>query len=217
MVGLRIKNDYGVYQIDGSRPNFQLRQSGSGTCNTSQTVGGGTVYKTQITVNNCISPMIALSNNSNPVCSFFISISGSTWTFTIMSRTNNTTFNYYVFDQGVNVTGNAGLRIYNSSGILLYQTGGKPIRISGSAPGTYTSGRSYAVIQTSNGLSWTADDLGGGTIAYSSTLGYITVSSNVVSVTDGAFENYTYSGTPGYSDSYSDLNYGIIVVDVTNY
>lgn len=217
-VGMRAYNDSGVLQFDDNTPNFQLRQSGSGTCNTSQSSGGRTRYYTQITVTNCTSPMIALGNCSTRVCVYNISVSGSTWTFTIMSNTNGATFNYYVFDQGVSVSGNVGMRFFTAAGNLAYQTNGKPLRIVGSSAGTYTSGRTYAVIQTSNGWSYTNTDIfADGNIDYLATLGAFTVASNVISDAGFTYESYSYTGTPGYNDSYTDPNYALLVIDVTNY
>lgn len=160
--------------------------------------------------------MIAIGGNSTRCCVYFISVSGSTWTFTIMSPTNGATFDYWVFDQGVSVSGNAGLEVYSAGGALVYKSGGKPLRIVGTGGGTYASGRTYACIQTTNGWSFSQFDFDfdGLIDSYSSYFGAFTVASNVI--TDLPFIYESYSGFAGVDDSYTDPNYQLLVVDVTN-
>ena len=217
-VGLEVYNDSGVYQIDGSAPNYMLKASGSGTCNTAQTTGGRTRYYTTIAVTSSEAPLIALGNTSHRMLVYAVSVSGSTWTFMIVSSTNGATFNYYVFDKNVTPSGTVGLEVYNASGALLYKSGGKPLRIVGAGAGTYASGRTYACFQTSNGFNFTAIDFASdGEITYSSFLGAFTVASNVVTELGFQYENYTYSGDVDFYDEYTDPNYALIVIDVTHF
>lgn len=218
MVGAEVYNDGLVYQIDGQNANFLLKQKGTGTCNTSQSTGGRTRYYTLISITSSFAPIMAIGNTSHGVCTYAISISGSTWTFMIVSNTNGATFDYYVFDNNVVPTGTVGFEVYDDFGVLMFKSGGKPLRIEDEGPGTYTSGRTYACFQTSNGFTFTAEDFAGtGDINYTSLLGSFTASGNVVAEAPFAYENYTYTGTPEFYDTYTDPNYKLIVVDVTNY
>ena len=220
--GLQVNNDSNQVLIDENNKNYQLKTSGSGTCSTSQTSGGKTRYYTSITITSVTAPLFAIGNTSGSaaVSLYFIGVSGSDWTFTVMSATNGATFDYWVFDVATSSPENFGLEVYTAAGALAFHSGLKPLRIvdiltEADGGDTYTSGRSYAVIQNQSGWRWTKIDFLTGT-QYTAFLSAFSVTSgNVVSVGAMLYENFLMAGVH-VDDSYTGEDTQFIVVDVTN-
>ena len=214
--GLQVFNDDNVLQIDEGTRNYELKQSGSGTCNTSESSGGRTRYYTTIAVTSSVAPMMALGNCANNVCLYRVSVSGSTWTFVIVSDTNGATFDYWVFDVAASSPATFGLEVYTAAGDLSFHSVLKPLRIVGVGGGTYPSGRTYAVIMTSNGFYESVIDLEFGPNPYQTlkTLAAVQVASNVVTESGFIFESFlSPTGTPGEYTSPVQF----VVVDVTHF
>lgn len=218
--GLEVYNDNGVFQIDGNRRNFQLKQSGSGTCNTSETTGGRTRYYTTIAVTSSTAPLFFIGGNTN-VCGLYgISVSGSTWTFQIVSNTNGATFNYWVFDAQDTAPDNFGLEVWNAAGQRVFHSGGKPLRIVGVQNGattvTYTAGRTYAVCQTSSGFQVDFFDFDPNDDVHQYQAFYqgSQISGTTVTTAISIYEIYIASDPP--PDPYYDAPF-FIIADVTNF
>ena len=218
--GLEVYNDTGVFQIDGNRRNYQLKQNGSGTCNISETTGGRTRYYTTIAITSSTAPLFFIGGNTN-VCSLYgISVAGSTWTFQIVSNTNGATFNYWVFDVLDTSPANFGLEVFNVSGQRVFHSGGKPLRITAiQNSGTtvsYTAGRTYAVCQTSSGFSVDFFDFDPNDTVHQyrafmqgSQISGVTVTTALVT-----YEIYTAADPP--PDPYYETPF-FIIADVTNF
>lgn len=206
--------DDGVTQIDQDTKNYTLRASGSGACSTSNSSGGRTRYYTQIVVTSATAPLLAIGGNSTRVCLWNVSVSGSTWTFTVVSDSNGAAFNYWVFDIATG-TG-AYLEIYTTAGELAYAASLKPLRIVGIGGGTYASGRTYAVIMTANGFNYLRDvDIDEDGVAnYTARLVAFKVASNVV--TEDGFVYESYSAPANDADTFYASQYALVICDVTN-
>jgi len=161
--GLQVKNDNGDICIDEEYRNFALKTSGSATIGTTDINAVGAayaIYKADIAVTNCTSPIIALRATTDYVSVLGTAVSGSTYTFTVASNTSNFSFDYWVFDIAALPADTFGFEIYNSSGDLVFHSSNKALRVvsaydasgTGASPNvTLTAGRTYAVAQGANG------------------------------------------------------------------
>lgn len=161
--GLQIKNDNGDICIDEEYRNFTLKTSGSATIGTTDINTPGAVYaiyKADIAVTNCTSPVIALRATTDYVSVLGTTVSGSTYTFTVASNTSNFSFDYWVFDVASLPADTFGFEVYNSTGALVFHSSNKALRVvgaydasgtGGTANVTLTAGRTYAVVQGANG------------------------------------------------------------------
>ncbi len=134
--------DSGLVQLDQDTKNYQLVASGSGTFSSTVPMEGGGGYST-VVVTNAVAPLLAITASVHSVRHIYIS--GSTWTFYISGGASES-FDYYVFDHSSTLIETFGLAIYDASGVLTFQSGGKPMRIVGVGAGTYTGGRDYAAV-----------------------------------------------------------------------
>jgi hypothetical protein len=216
---IEVRNASGVLQFDQDTLNYVVRQSGTVTCSTTWTTGGVTKYTTTIVYTSASYPMLAIASTS-AVVHDETTVSGSTWTFKISSRTSGASVNYWVFDKATTSAASSGIRLYDASSNLIYETGKSVLRvnavITGTGSGTYTSGRTYAVIQGASGWQWSEANLGGGTIRYRAWYTSLKVVSNVVTVAILNFENYTFAGSLSTPSSYVPTPPKFIIVDVTN-
>lgn len=225
--GLRIRNESGIVQIDDRTINFALKVKGSVTTSTPWSTGGVTKYITTIVVTNCASPMLALAC-TDKVAHYYTSVSGTTWTFHILTLVNGATVNYWVFDRPAEPPprspGDVIFDIRNAAGDLVFWVEAKPLRIVGVGSGTFASGRVYATIQTAPGWGFFETNPGGATIFYRAWYGASAINSNVVVAGPGAigpsapgilFESYSFPGTG--PESYESPAYQFLVVDVTNF
>jgi hypothetical protein len=214
--GIQVYTNGGIIQIDQDYCNFVLAQKS--TVNTTTGVGGGG-YITTVSLSNATNPLLAIQS-TNGACTQRVSISGSTWTWTIYSQTYNQAVVCFIFDSSSSTSpGNVGFEVYRSDGSRAFHTSQSPFRPVGAGAATYTASRNYAVVMTTNDyyyayvatadpypLDWEFDDY----------LGWCAVNSNVV--TTGTFiystANYLITPaadfTPVYAATY-------LVVDVTNF
>lgn len=174
MTGLIVTGTSGAIQIDQTYANLAVVQKGT----LSWTVGapqqdqiyGDSVSYTTPTIGH--SPMIAFTNTSGVLVNFdyiATSVSGAntTWSFAFMGAkadgsAGTAAITYYIFDRPQASSGStAGLKVYDGSGLLTYDSGYNYANIVGvqgaSLPAgtaaqsyTYTSGRTYAIVQGFN-------------------------------------------------------------------
>jgi len=162
-VGMQIKNDNGDICIDEEYRNFAVKTSGSATIGTTNINAVGAVYaiyKADIAVTNCTSPMLALRATTDYVSLLGTAVSGSTYTFTVASNTSNFSFDYWVFDVAALPADTFGFEVYNSTGQLVFHSSSKAMRVvsaydasgTGGTPNvSLAAGSTYAVIQGANG------------------------------------------------------------------
>lgn len=216
---IEVRNASGVLQFDQETLNYVVRQSGTVTCSTTWTTGGVTKYTTTIVYTSASYPMLAIASTS-AVVHDQTTVSGSTWTFKISSLTSGASVKYWVFDKATTSAASSGIRLYDASSNLIYETGKSVLRvqavITGTGSGTYTSGRTYAVIQGAAGWQWSEVAIGGGNTRYRAWYISSKVVSNVVTTALSLFESYTFAGSPGVPSSYTPTNPKFIIVDVTN-
>lgn len=216
--GLQIFNDAGIIQLDESTLNFVMRQKGTVTCSSLQNTGGVNYYTTTITYTGGTSPMLALACTTDVTHSSLV-VSGTTWTWTILSLTANASVGYWVFDVAVNAE-TFGFEIYNSAGQKVFGLTEKPMRIHGAGAGTYFSGRTYATIQTANGWRWFETNPGGSTYRYQAFYGGSAVNGAVITVPAQGirFEDYTIPGYGTFTpQSYDPPALTYLAVDVTHF
>ena len=147
--GLQIIGSHGIAQIDETYKNFVVVASGSKA--SGDWAVSGVSYFVNIVVSDAVAPLLAFK------CAEFVAlsntaISGATWTITL--RTNNpAALDYWVFDESPSTSpASVGIEIYNSAGARVYHSAQKPLRVAGTGAGTYTSGRTYAVIRADPGF-----------------------------------------------------------------
>jgi len=133
-VGLRVRNGSNVYQIDETYQNYVFKTKGSSTTNTLYTYN---LYYRDISVSDCIAPIIAIKSAG----AFVIlggQVSGSTWTWRVLLVGNASAFDYYVFDIApVDLSSGPALRIKHPvTGVPIYSSKQKPLRI---CPGNLVS------------------------------------------------------------------------------
>lgn len=226
---LRIRNGDNIVIISQGTLNFSLRAKGTVTCTTLRNTGGIDYYETTITFTGAEFPMLALAC-VDKVAHIFTSVSGTTWTFTIISLTSGASVNYWIFDKAAApppyASGDVKFELRTDAGDLAFWLGAKPLRVVGIGSATYASGRVYAVIQTAPGWGFTETNPGGMNRFYRAFYGASRVNSNVVVAGAGAagpggpgilFESYTEFGVgPFTPQSYTPPAYQFLVVDVTH-
>lgn len=225
--GIRIYNDYGSTQIDENA--FNLNLAYKGTVTTTVSVPPTTAAYLTVTGNM---PLLALGQPS--VGGFIIeqvnNTSANTWQYIIsIYGPLGTTIPYYVFDnvQTTGSTNGVGFQVFNASGLPTFSlSNAQPMRIRDVGfGGTYETGRTYAVVITSQkGRRVTVT--GGGYDIYQHPDYYdVTVYSNTVyingnQVSVGDDQRYTNHGTWYAGVVNNTIYYGgspYLIVDVTNY
>lgn len=157
--GLQVLNDSGDIVIDEEYRSFALKSSGSATMGSTDIGGTAAIYTVDITVTNCTTPMLALKA-ANYVSVLGVNVSGSTYTWTVSSNVASFSFDWWCFDVAAVPADTFGLAVYNAAGELVFHSSSKAMRVvrsddagtGGTSGIALTSGRTYAVIQGSNGF-----------------------------------------------------------------
>lgn len=130
-VGLRVRNNSNIIQIDNQYKNLAMRQKGTVT-----TVAGvipqfnSNVAYATITVSGT-NPQIALIPTEAAVAGlWYISMSGSNFVFHIVSR-EAATIPYYIFDNTLSGTAGAKLKMRDAGGNLFFDSSNKYLKIVG--------------------------------------------------------------------------------------
>lgn len=223
-VGIQVKNDSSIFQIDETYKNFQLTNASSGTTSNSYNDGNYNYYYYDYTITNAVNPIIALYCANRYVVVTAITKSGATWTFRIASEFNDASVNIYVFDVITTSPHNYGLQIFNSAAELVYHSGNKPLRIVDvitvdvSNPHTYTSGRTYAVAFLFPGFQQDGYEVEKAhKVEFTYFGGAKNTSTHVVDFTNAAIQLSTIH-TYGYDPVFTYYEAGrALVVDVTNF
>lgn len=162
-VGLRVRNNNNVIQIDNQYKNLAMTQKGTVT-----TIAGAipqfnpNVAYASITVSGT-NPQIALIPTEDAVASlWYISMSGANFVFHIVSRAA-ATIPYYVFDNTISGVGGAKLKMRDSAGNLFFDSSNKYLKIVGMLNTTNDdpviqlstpAGRQCAVLVSAGGYSY---------------------------------------------------------------
>jgi hypothetical protein len=163
--GFQCINDYGVFQIDDTYKNIQLKTKTNVTSMTQVNTGSipdGKIdyWYYDIVVTSAGNPVIAINGNTTQYVSVgSLNISGGTWTFRVFSDVD-ADFTYYVFDNPTS-SGSFGLEVRNSSNEVQYSSGLGPFRVTQKivtptlSGGTTTlpSGKTYAIVFARPGYS----------------------------------------------------------------
>lgn len=213
---MRTYTSSGVLQFDTSFLQFTLRAKGTAVCSTLQNTGNINYYITTITVASLDYPMLALAA-AQPVSFIQTNVSGSTWTFTILSLTSGAVVDWYVFDRSV-LPDTTMFFINNEAAEKVFGISERPLRILGAGAGTYPSGRVYATIQTASRWRFFETNPGGSTYRNQSFYGASAVNGNVVTGGENRFEDYSIPGYGSFTpQSYTPPAAPTLVVDVTHY
>lgn len=174
--GIEVRNDAGVLQIDETYINFTLVSQGTATTSTFYYTGGGSpgasVYYADVTVTGRTSPMLAI-RSSAAVYIERISISGGSWTWRVLAA-SGVSFDWFCFDlTPAGSLDTFGLEVFNASGVRVFHSSQKPMRIAGeygydgdgftidSVPAVNLDPtKSYAVVLLKQGYGeWVQDDV----------------------------------------------------------
>lgn len=216
--GIEVINNASTVLIDENYSNLAVRASGTLTASTAST---GRVTLASSGLN---SPMFAIAPSAQQFS--VVRFNSTTGDIVIQGRnlTQSTNFPYYIFDLPVASSVNAGLKVYNASGVLTFDSNLKYARVvdvfGGSAEAnwagarTYTSGRTYAVVELNQAFTRTTANLGGGTYEYTARRSSLKVVSNVV--TTGFITTYVKTG-PTNLPAITNNAARFAVLDVTGY
>lgn len=163
-VGLRVRNNANIIQIDNQYKNLAMKQKG-----TVSTVAGvipqfnSNIAYATITVSG-VNPQLALIPSEAAVAAlWYISRSGSDFTFHIVSRAA-ATIPYYIFDNTTTGTAGAKLKMRDAAGNLFFDSSNKYLKVLGmlNTTGDETivqlstpSGRQCAVMVSAGGYAYT--------------------------------------------------------------
>lgn len=218
--GLTILNTAGTTQIDELYRNFCLAEKGTQTTSSGLATVFGHIG--EVTFTGGVSPIIAIRSAAYSYPAY-VTKSGSTYTWGIaIEGASGQSFSYYIFDAPPTGLATHGLRVFDASGNVVFDSGYNYMRVadfialSGEAESgnrVFTSGREYAAIMTPPSLIFsTGYDAGWGD--YVSGIG-----TSVLKFVDHTLYWSVAAlagGIPGYvepSASYSN----VLVVDVTNF
>ena len=211
-----------IVQIDQDTQAWQLKQTGTVTYNLIvpfDELGNGRYGV--VTIISAVPILLALTG-SHAIRHIYRS--GTTWRFYIsgpLDFPTPATSTYYVFEPSNTLLANFGLAVYDAAGNLCFQSGGKPLRIVGNAPGTYTAGRTYAAILCQYATANTSDPYVDEETGENGWFDYGTikgadVTGNVVTAVD--IDMYSTISIGGSSiGSWNDPHSAILVVDVTGF
>jgi len=166
--GIRIVNTFGTLLIDETYSNLALRQRGS------VTLGSNNNLHVPL-ANGFNSPIVALTSD-RPARVGIINTTAATPFIGLRGREGDPAANmdYYMFDKPLSslAVGNAGLKVYNASGQLTFDSRLKYARVvdifGGETQGqwvgtrTYAAGRKYAVAQLRSAWRKSTSNAGGG-------------------------------------------------------
>lgn len=133
MALIEVINDANTVLIDDEYSNAALLLKGSVTL-TNQYAGQGDCYLTQITMNSSDVLMLALELNDIKVIHLTTTRSGNTWTFNLLhlKAFAGRALTYYLFSIPSNISDAGGLlKLYNSSGSIVFDSNLKYLRIQG--------------------------------------------------------------------------------------
>lgn len=154
-IGFQSINDWGTVQIDEEYSSICLQSSSVITIN------GNMVDTTLDVYGKNPFLLFGSTNGAGIVVRSRVNISGSTWRYTLQANTS-VNVRVYVFDNSVPFSGNSGMQVFNSSGVLIFDSNAPFLRLtsvlqlSGSGPQSFTvpnNGRTYVVALTYSRLS----------------------------------------------------------------
>lgn len=155
--GFQVKGDHLTLQIDETYRNLMLKTKSTFTCSTTSANVRANHYFGNFTVTANAFPVIAIRGGSGKVGFAGFTKSGSDYTFYYASTVSGDTITYYHFDvPNPGDTANY-IEIFDASANRIFNGLGKPMRVEDqvgvtSSP-SYTSGRTYASIQSASGFS----------------------------------------------------------------
>ena len=118
--GMTVYNTANNLVIDNFYKNMGLRQK------TAFSLGGGN--EQTITFSGATNPLLFISANGSGAGVIEAGLSGSTYTWVIRGA-GSTSGNVYVFDEPVTSTSTYGIRVMNSSGVQVFNSDNKYIRV----------------------------------------------------------------------------------------
>lgn len=131
---IRVVHDDGDIQIDQDYSNYLFASKVTVTTDTSFGSQGAS-YK-DIVVTSATRPVLALQSFTEPATYTLVSVSGSTWTFRVWVGPTGTVYDttglsvtVYIFDIHLPISGLPGIRVFDSSGNLKFDSGHKPMRV----------------------------------------------------------------------------------------
>lgn len=220
--GFQAINSSGVVQIDQDTANFALVLKSTGTF-TNLTFGSVVIRYCLFTVTGLRNPVLAVQTASGIDFWSGMKANGSgSFSFYVYSAgaAASSTFTYYIFDSAdlSTISDRTGMQIFNASGVTVFHSSAKAMRVVGSQTAystvTYSSGPTYAVAMSSYENKFDSIDLGGGTISNLNQWSEATVTGNSVALSLNPIESYI--GTTLQTSTDHGVPY-ILVIDVTNY
>lgn len=128
--GFQTKNEAGFVTVDADYRNLVLRQKVTGTFTTQQ-IQYGLVFldidRKQITITNATNPICFIYTDATAAF-VEINITGSTYTWTITSNTNGN-FSAYIFDVPVTASNGHGIKVYDESADLVFDSENKYMKV----------------------------------------------------------------------------------------
>lgn len=128
--GFQTKNEAGFVTVDADYRNLVLREKVSGTFVTQQIWYGLVrldIDRKQITITNATNPICFIYTDATAAF-VEINITGSTYTWTITSNTNGN-FSAYIFDVPVEVGDGHGIKVYDESAELVFDSENKYMKV----------------------------------------------------------------------------------------
>lgn len=128
--GFQTKNESGFVTVDADYRNLVLREKVTGTFTTQQIWYGLVrldIDRKQITITNATNPICFIYTDAT--ASFVeINITGSTYTWTISTNTNGN-FIAYIFDVPVTIGDGHGIKVYDESAELVFDSENKYMKV----------------------------------------------------------------------------------------
>lgn len=217
--GAKIINDTGSIQIDQDYKN--LAMVAKGNIVTTNTIGGGYSW-VDLTITG-INPILALRCTTRSCHYYYITNSGSNWTYRIFINNSTAgvdTITYYVFDEPPTpVMSGFGMIIFNSASQPCFDNRHKYLRVTAmiehphtEASHTFTVGRQYAAIISKPAVGLTAPGMAPPYPLIRYGMGW-------QAITNGMERKVVIVSTGSYSSVPVSASYpgSAIIVDVTNY
>jgi hypothetical protein len=220
--GLQIFSSSNHIQVDPDYRNLTLRYSGSIQSLPNSPAYYPPGYRFYTLTATCENPVLAIHPGAATVIHYSTSVSGGTFTFSILATGVNAASRYYVFDNPQSIASSGGLEIFTLSGQLAFSSSHKYMRVvtlDPTTPFAVPSSKTYALVVNNIGgyvTDETTDTGGQGQFIRHFYRDFVRMSGNNL-VLDQVETGFVTYSNQGYGEPDLSVPSHSMILDVTNF